>query len=81
MCIMRVKDIVDHFGSIEAVARFFSISRDSVYKWGEFIPAHRQYELEVKTRGLLKSDYSIQREKNNEKNYKKKYDRRVSDAR
>lgn len=78
---MRVRDVVNYFGSIEAVAEFFSISRDSVYKWGEFIPAHRQYELEVKTGGILKSDYSLQQEKNNEKNYKKCKKRRVSAAR
>lgn len=65
---MRVDDVVKKFGSIDELARFFKISRDSVYKWGELVPIHRQYELEVKTNGLLKSDYTIQKlRENNEK--------------
>lgn len=65
---MRVIDVAKHFGSIEELAKFLKISRDSVYKWGELVPAHRQYELEVKTNGLLKSDYSVKKlRENNEK--------------
>lgn len=75
---MRVCEVVKYFGSIDELAKFLKISRDSVYKWGEFIPNHRQYELEVKTGGILKSDYSLQQEENNEKKYKR---RRVSAAR
>lgn len=60
---MRVRDVFEYFGSINALAKFLNISRDSVYKWGEFVPVHRQYELEVKTKGRLKSDYSLEQEK------------------
>lgn len=66
---MKVCDVAEYFGSIDELAKFLKISRDSVYKWGEFIPAHRQYELEIKTAGKLLSDYSVQKlRENNEKN-------------
>lgn len=78
---MKKTDAIKYFGSSAKLARFLKIDRTAVYQWGEFIPENRQYELEVKTGGILKSDYSLQQEKNNEKNYKKCKKRRVSAAR
>lgn len=75
---MKKVDAIKYFGSSAKLARFLSIDRTAVYQWGEFIPENRQYELEVKTGGILKSDYSLQQEENNEKKYRK---RRVSAAR
>lgn len=66
---MRASDAIKYFGSVEKLAKFLEISRDSIYKWGTFVPSHRQYELEIKTDGQLKSEYSIKKtnRENNER--------------
>lgn len=66
---MKKSDVIKFFGSIPKLAKFLNIDRTAVYQWGETIPENRQYELEVKTNGVLRSDYSVQKlRENNEKN-------------
>lgn len=66
---MRTGDAIKYFGSVEKLAKFLKISRDSIYKWGAVVPHLRQYELEIKTNGQLKSFYSVQKldRENNER--------------
>lgn len=66
---MKKTDVIKFFGSGAKAAKFLDIDRTALYQWGELVPAHRQYELEVKTNGLLKSDYSLKklRERNEKK--------------
>ncbi|MFW5407213.1 Cro/CI family transcriptional regulator [Pectobacterium brasiliense] len=60
---MKTKDVIEYFGGIKALCRQLELHRSAVYQWGDEVPASRQYELEVKTRGALKSDYTLQQGK------------------
>lgn len=41
--------VVEHFGGVEKVAEFFSITRQAVYQWGNGpIPRERALELMVR---------------------------------
>lgn len=55
---MKTTDAIAYFGSSTALAKALNCNRSSIYQWGEEVPPARQYELEVKTRGALVSDYS-----------------------
>lgn len=65
---MKTSDVINLLKTKSAVAKLLGIGRSAVSQWGDFVPLDRQYELEVKTNGLLKSDYTIQ--KSREKNEK-----------
>ncbi len=44
-----VSKVIEHFGSVEKVAEFFSITRQAVYQWGDGpIPRERALELMVR---------------------------------
>jgi DNA-binding transcriptional regulator YdaS (Cro superfamily) len=47
-------DVIDHFGSVGAVADALKINGSAVSQWGEEIPIRRAYELERITKGALK---------------------------
>lgn len=65
---MKKSDVIKFYGNGAKAARALNMCRTAFYQWGEFVPEQRQYELEVKTNGLLKSDYTIQKlRENNEK--------------
>lgn len=66
---MKTSELVVYFKSIQGIANFFEISRDSVYKWGDEVPESRQFELEVKTNGALKSDYTLKKELENKNDH------------
>jgi len=53
---MKTKDAIDHFGGIKELASFLGIWAHVIYRWGEFPPMARQYELEVRTNGALKAE-------------------------
>lgn len=59
---MKTSDVITYYGSITRAAKALNVSRVSLYKWGEYVPPARQYELEVKTGGKLKSDYTQARD-------------------
>ena len=59
---MKTTDAIRIAGGINSLCKLLHCSRDAIYKWGAEVPAHRQYELEVKMRGRLKSDYTLQRQ-------------------
>lgn len=50
---MRKLDVVQHFGSVSAVAAALGITHASVSQWGETIPVRRAYEIERITGGAL----------------------------
>lgn len=56
---MKTADVIAFYGTQIAVARALNCHRHAVYQWGEDVPLSRQYELEVKTGGALKSDYTL----------------------
>lgn len=54
---MKTKQVIDHFGSVRAVADALDIKAvQSVYDWGEEPPIGRQYQIQVLTKGKLKAD-------------------------
>lgn len=52
---MKTKDAVAYFGSIRALSEFLNIWPHNISRWGEYVPRHRAYELEVRTGGALKA--------------------------
>lgn len=55
---MKTKDAVEHFGGVRQLAEALAIWPHVIYRWGDTPPKARQYEIEVKTNGKLKSDKS-----------------------
>jgi len=53
---MTTQQAIDHYGGIKSLADALGIWPQVIYKWGEFPPMARQYELEVKTSGALKAE-------------------------
>ena len=58
---MNTADVIAFFGTKAAAARALNCSRLAIYQWGESVPFMRQFELEIKTAGALKSDYTLAR--------------------
>jgi len=52
---VKTKDAIKHYGSIRALAAALDMWPHSIYRWGEYVPRARQYELEIKTGGKLKA--------------------------
>jgi hypothetical protein len=53
---MTTQEAIDHFGSIKKLAQELDIWAHVIYRWGEYPPKARQYEIEVKTDGQLKAE-------------------------
>jgi hypothetical protein len=53
---MKTEEAIAHFGSLKKLADVLDVWPQVIYQWGETPPMGRQYELEVKTEGLLKAD-------------------------
>ncbi|WP_262242052.1 Cro/CI family transcriptional regulator [Serratia liquefaciens] len=66
---MKTKDVIAYIGGMRKLCAFLDCHRSSIYQWGPEVPEHRQYELEVKTRGKLKSDYTLHRQNARRRNH------------
>lgn len=53
---MTTKQAIEYFGGIKQLAAELNIWAHVIYRWGEYPPMGRQYELEVKTNGALKAE-------------------------
>lgn len=53
---MKTSDAVQHFGGVKALADALDIWPHNISRWGEYPPASRQYEIEVKTGGKLRAE-------------------------
>lgn len=53
---MKTQEAIDYYGSIKELAKQLDIWAHVVYRWGEYPPKGRQYEIEVKTEGKLKAE-------------------------
>lgn len=53
---MKTQDAIKHFGGRKPLADALGIWPHNISRWGETVPLARQYELEVKTKGALKSE-------------------------
>lgn len=60
---MKTKAVLSALGNVQKVCNLLNCTRSAIYQWGEEVPENRQYELEVKTGGLLKSDFTLLIEK------------------
>jgi hypothetical protein len=54
---VTTEEAIEHFGSLKKLADALGIWPQVIYKWGERPPMGRQYELEVKTNGVLRADH------------------------
>ena len=61
---MKTKDALAVVGGIKELCRLLNCHRSAIYQWGSEVPENRQYEIEVKTRRKLKSDYTLNRMNN-----------------
>jgi len=50
---MKTEQVIEHFGSHQAVAEALGISRQAVHMWGEYVPEGRAWQLQVITAGAL----------------------------
>jgi len=53
---MTTDQAISHFGSRKKMADFFGIWPHATYRWGEFPPKLRQFEIERLTGGELKAE-------------------------
>ena len=60
---MKTKDALTAVGGIRILCSLLNMGRSAVYQWGDEVPEARQDELEVKTLGKLKSDFTLSRNK------------------
>ena len=63
---MTTQEAVDFFGSVSSVASVLGLTRDAVYKWGEYPPNETQYKIMVLSGGRLAvtNDTTIKENKN-----------------
>lgn len=59
---MKTSSVLDIVGGIKELSELLECSRVAIYQWQGEVPDSRQFELEVKTGGRLKSDYTLQKE-------------------
>jgi hypothetical protein len=52
---MTTQEAIDHFGGRRQLAEMLGVWPQVIYQWGEEPPMARQYELEVKTNGVLRA--------------------------
>jgi DNA-binding transcriptional regulator YdaS (Cro superfamily) len=53
---MKTQDAIEHFGGLKKLADLLGIWPQVIYQWGEYPPPGRQYELEVRTNGVLRAE-------------------------
>lgn len=54
---MKTKDVIAYFGSRKNLLKALRLkARQTINAWGEDVPEHRQYQIEVVTNGDLKAD-------------------------
>ena len=53
---MTTQQAIDYYGSIKALADAIGVWPQVIYRWGEYPPMPRQYELQVKTKNKLKAE-------------------------
>lgn len=50
---MKTKEAADYFGGVVALAKKIGLTRNAIYKWGEYPPLETQYMLLVLSGGAL----------------------------
>lgn len=52
---MRKSEVIEHFGSVTAVAKALELTTQAVSMWPETVPRNRQWQIDVLTDGKLKA--------------------------
>lgn len=68
---MKTRHAMSVVGGIKGICGLLGCTRAAIYQWGDEVPENRQYELEVKTNGKLKSDYTLHRQQDASRDGKK----------
>lgn len=50
---MTTQEAIDHWGSAVKLADALGLTRDAIYKWGEYPPNETQYKIMVLSGGSL----------------------------
>jgi transcriptional repressor of cell division inhibition gene dicB len=58
---MRKTKVIDHFGSLQAVADALDITVSAVSQWDDIVPEGSAYKIQVVTGGALRVDKSAYR--------------------
>ena len=52
---MKLTEATEYFGGVKGLAEAIGITTQAIYQWGGIIPAVRQYQIQVITKGRLKA--------------------------
>lgn len=55
---MKTQDVAEFFGSKKKLADSLGISPSAVTMWGEFVPASRQFQIQILSRGKFVAESS-----------------------
>lgn len=50
---MTTQEAVNHWGGVTKLAEALGLTRDAIYKWGEYPPNETQYKIMVLSGGSL----------------------------
>ena len=53
---MKTKEAIAFFGSGHKLAKAIGIRHPSVYRWGEYPPVGRQYQIQYLSKNKLKAE-------------------------
>jgi|GEM_PF-429906 hypothetical protein len=53
---MKTQDVAEFFGSKKKLADSLGISPSAVTMWGEFVPASRQFQIQILSRGKFTAE-------------------------
>jgi len=53
---MKTSEAIEFFGGVKTLATALKCWPNEVYRWGEYPPKGKQFEIEVKTAGELKAE-------------------------
>lgn len=50
---MTTQEAANHWGGVPKLAEVLGLTRDAIYKWGEYPPNETQYKIMVLSGGVL----------------------------
>ena len=62
---MRTQEAIEHFGGVTKLANVLGLTRDAVYKWGQYPPMATQFQIMVLSGGRLSVTYINEKGQNN----------------
>ena len=63
---MTTQEAIDHWGSAVKLADALGLTRDAIYKWGEYPPNETQYKIMVISGGALSVTITYKKENKND---------------